>query len=779
MKSIRLLLLYAVVLLSNCAPSRDTVQTTLPSIEKSSGNHILHYSNKNGSFWSFESRNYFSHWSTGYVSHRERIFGDIRVQVDGYLLPRDSSTISYTPIFLERFFPSGVKEISFMPDHRDMAIVQLSNLNARSIAVILDDVALRDGTVPGTLPHDSTGVTIPLRHSINTQMHITVRDGFVTNATAGPSRLIVTLEPTSSTLTLMIQIGGRAEDSIDLDPAALMEEKSRRITALVETRTFDTDDQRLDDAWVWALRSFDALNMNEEATGMGKGIYAGYPWFQDYWGRDSFIALRALTVTGQYELAADNLGSFLKFQQLDTTSTDYGKIPNRVRPDEIIYNTADATPRFMIEADRYVAYSGDTAFARRIFPNIDAAVRGTLRHRTDSSALSVHGAADTWMDAVGPNGPYSPRGDRAVDIQALWIDALKAASNLLRYVRGTRATETAQIAEQTRAKAMESFQILFNNPAVDPTQPAVPSLFDAIRQDGSPSSEIRPNALFAAHLLPGTQSRLELTKQITQRLGTPWGLTSLDPGDPNYLPYHKAEPLYEQDASYHNGIVWLWNSGIWLEMLLRHGHLDQAWEVTKNYVDLMLDNVTLGTLPELIDAVPRKEPFITNYPDSTHFPGISRLDQMSIRNEAEVDPDIPALSGAWSQAWSLSEFLRNIAEDYVGLRYEAEAGFVLKPKLPAEWGNVLATRTFAGYSLELRRIFVRGQISWLMRIEGSASAAPLSVTFFVPGMEHPVLLKLTPGEQRFEIRQNRGKMVITRNSETILPDPAPPSGWME
>jgi glycogen debranching enzyme len=267
--------------------------------------------------------------------------------------------------------------------------------------------------------------------------------------------------------------------------------------------------------------------------------------------------------------------------------------------------------------------------------------------------------------------------------------------------------------------------------------------------------------------------------QATNRLGTPWGLMSLDPSDPKHLGYHKAEPLYEQDASYHNGIVWLWNTGIWVELLLRHDMVEQAWEVTRNYVDIMLDNITLGTLPELIDSKPREGVFTTTYPDSAHFQGISRLDQMSLRNESGVPADIPALSGTWSQAWSLSEFMRNIAEDYIGLRYESQSGFVLLPKVPESWGNVMATRSFAGYTLELRRVVSNGSVTWLMRIEGSDKSSPIPLKFMVPGMDHPVVLELIGNEQRYEVRESRGRVVIILNNEVIEPEPAPPSVWME
>jgi glycogen debranching enzyme len=780
MKITRLLFfLPLLILLSNCTSSSEQTLVQLPTLEKDTGNHLIHFSNKRGSFWSAESRKYNSHWSTGYVSHRERIFGDIYIYTDGILLPRDESTIIYTPISFERNYSFALVERWFMNDTIDALILQLENHASDSIAFLIDDVALAANAASSVQRIDASRVVVPLRHNLTTSMSVRVDGGSIREAsTLNGSQIKVVVAPASNKVTILVQMGD-VQDGIIFDVDASRHTKYARIESLVSSARFQTDNARLNDAWLWALSSFDALNMDEVVTSMGKGIYAGYPWFQDYWGRDSFIALRALTVTGQFDLAADNLESFLTFQNVDTSSVDYGKIPNRVRPDEILYNTADATPRFIIEADRYVAYSADTAFARRIFPNIEAAIRGTLRYRTDLDAMLTHGAADTWMDAVGPTGPYSPRADRAVDIQALWIDALSAASNLARFSRGMQADELMNISNTTKIRALESFQRLFRNTDADNVEAANPFLFDAVGSDGSPSYQLRPNMLFATHLVPGTKTKLDITLQATKRLGTPWGIASVDSTDPKYLPYHKAEPLYEQDASYHNGIVWLWNSGIWIELLLRHGLLEQAWEVTRNYVDIMLDNITLGTLPELIDSKPREGIFSTTYPDIDHFVGISRLDQMSLRNEAGVDPSIPALSGAWSQAWSLSEFIRNIAEDYVGLRYEASIGFVLKPQLPPSWGNVMVTRKFAGYDLELRRVTSSSKATWFIRVEGSSTTPTIPLVFMVPGMEHPVVLKLEGSEQRFEIRESRGRVAIIMNNQVITPEPAPPSGWMD
>lgn len=771
--------------LTNCSTSQDKPSDyVLPVISKTEGNYLVHFSNKMGSFWSTETGLYNSHWSTGYVSYRERIFGDIIPRLNNERPPRDKATFNYTPIEFSRVFNGGFKEYWFMPDGEDALVVVYENDSSSPLSLFIEELTFQPESIFTPNKVDSNYVlNLPLSVKSGRWMSISSNSELTVEKIDASQGLSFKLGEQRSLVVLVFAIGDNQNEAQETAIRVmnrrelLKQQKKDRIQALYSGKSLESSDTRLNQAWLWALASFDALNMNEVQSGMGKGIYAGYPWFQDYWGRDSFIALRALTVTGQYELASANLESFLKYQMLDSLSPLYGKIPNRVRPGDIIYNTADATPRFIIEADRYIAYSKDTAFARRIFSNIEAAVKGTLRYRIDQGGFVVHGDADTWMDAVGPKGPYSPRGNRAVDIQALWIDALQAATNIARFKRGEAADELSIMAQESRDMALASFLKHFVVDETDSVKNTI-TMLDAISAGDVASSQIRPNALFAYHLLPGTEPKRELARNLTQKLGTPWGLLSLDAADPWFHPYHKAEPLYEQDASYHNGIVWLWNTGIWVEVLTRHGMHEQAWEVTKNYVDLMLDNITLGTLPELVDAMPRKGRFTQEFPSAKEFQGISRLDQMSLRNTTNRPPQVPALSGTWSQAWSLSEFVRNIVEDYGGLRYDLQQGFTLSPSIPKEWGDVLIQRQFAGYRMDLRRMSsVSGEV-YLLRFEGGEQATATELPFLLPGMQDAVLLELSGFADVYEIREKRGKWMYKRNNESFQPKLRPANPWL-
>ncbi|MGB5036592.1 MAG: amylo-alpha-1,6-glucosidase, partial [Blastocatellia bacterium] len=176
-------------------------------------------------------------------------------------------------------------------------------------------------------------------------------------------------------------------------------------------------------------------------------------------------------------------------------------------------------------------------------------------------------------------------------------------------------------------------------------------------------TQIRPNPIFAltVPLRPlVTKSAGEpVLRQVFNELVYPYGVASLSPRDPDFKPWHH-DPKWHFDSAYHNGNVWLWNSGPVSTALVRYGRRDLAWSLTDAMVDLVLERGTVGTIPELLDATPRN----------------GRI----------------GLSGAESQAWSLSEFLRVVHEDYLGVRPDLLRGIVtIDPRLPQALGRVTTT----------------------------------------------------------------------------------------
>lgn len=432
--------------------------------------------------------------------------------------------------------------------------------------------------------------------------------------------------------------GRRAAAAVDRRRDALFRARRDRMQGILDATEFRSSDARFDRALAWAKLSLDALMMDDVTA----GIYAGLPWFANYWGRDTFISLPGATlVTGRFREARRIIASFAEFQQRDASSPDEGRIPNLVTALDKSYNTADGTPRMVMMAREYVLRSGDSAFVAEIYPAVMRSIDGAIRHRVDSLGFLTHADAETWMDAVGPSGAWSPRGNRANDIQALWSAQLDAG---IWFATILGDVESAVRWDAARSRLRRAFPLHFVHPF---------GVADHLNADGSPDRQLRPNQIFAFPLLDSL-ARESALRRVVSELTYVHGVASLSQEDDGFHPYHQNPAVYPKDAAYHNGTVWTWLQGPVISELCRRGWQDLAWKVTANSVTQILDRGAVGTQSELLDAIPR--------------PG---------------EPE-PRLSGTFSQAWNLAEFVRNAYDDYLGIRVDRfNHRMTIRPRLPA------------------------------------------------------------------------------------------------
>jgi glycogen debranching enzyme len=447
-----------------------------------------------------------------------------------------------------------------------------------------------------------------------------------------------------------IAVADTAEDALALAADALANAEARkqaragRMQALLDQSYVRTEDAAFDRALAWTRLSMDALIMDQR----GKGIFAGLPWFNNYWGRDSFISLPgALLVTGQFEEARDILLSFAEFQSTDESAEHYGRVPNFVSLQSVSYNTADGTPWFAIQAGSYFTHAGDRAFLDQIWPVLDRAVEAGLRHRDDHGFL-VHGDQETWMDAsAGPGLEWSPRGNRAVEIQGLWYQQLLATAALAE-ARGD--DDRASALRQDAAALAEAFRATYHDQASG-------LLIDHLNADGSADTQLRPNQLLALRSFDlGAELERAITRKVAEALVYPYGVASLHQDDDGFHPYHQAPAYYPKDAAYHNGTLWTWLTGPLVSLLVEQGAVEAAYEQIEYLGRLSVERGAVGAIAENLDALPRGS------------------------------ADEPDLSGTVYQAWSHAEYLRNVYQDFAGVRYERHDHVRLAPSLPARWG---------------------------------------------------------------------------------------------
>ncbi|HTX17565.1 MAG TPA: amylo-alpha-1,6-glucosidase [Bacteroidota bacterium] len=576
----------------------------------------------------------------GWFVNAEKIVDDYSLELHGTSLDRSVATSTVFPYALVRRYPDGTVETFSLIDSLNAVAVEVSRPEGLSTAVSLrlnasDNYETKE---------PAEGVDLWARKSPPKDRTIPAWIALLSRP-AGSRLLFVVAAATSKLQAIQLS------EEVALRVPELLASRKERMEKILERSRVTTVDSAFDAALEWAKLSLDALIMNQAQSGMPvKGIFAGMPWFNDYWGRDSFISLPGATfITGDFADARKILLSFAKFQERDSTDPNFGRIPNIVTTNSVAFNTADGTPWFVKQLYDYVKYSGDLAILDTLFPVVRRSIEGTLKYHCDSLLFLTHGDAETWMDAVGPNGPWSPRGNRACDVQALWQDQLLIGSFIAEYLGEYRLAGRWKDAADTLA-------LNFNRYFVDTKDSLV---YDHLKKDGTPSSELRPNQLFCLDLVNSEDLREKIVKTVTEQLVTPYGVATLAPTDSNFHPFHHYEPYYVQDAAYHNGIIWTWLDGRALYALTRNDEEGLGFRVTEHLVDEILHRGCVGTLSELIDALPR--------------PG-----------ETE-----PRLSGAFSQAWSLAEFIRSFYQDYLGISVDATSHLLrVNPKLPKAIGNV-------------------------------------------------------------------------------------------
>ena len=650
----------------------------------------------------------------------EEVLDDYEISIDGISLDRSWSTAVVRPDYLVRFYPDGTRE----------RLLPFDTVAAFAVELLL----------PKPMP---LGVSPVFSHeSTAADLHVEIRDSIALlrrrvrgGAASGPATwlaiyapglkmgsaheirdrsatgVVTANAPATATLLVVFATGESAESASVLarkcsrHVADYERSRTTRMNALLSETSVVTGDDRFDRALAWAKLSLDALMMNQG----GPGIFAGLPWFNNYWGRDTFISLPgAALVTGRFTEARAILASFALHQELDTSSTNYGRIPNYVGPAGRAYNTADGTPRYVIMLRDYLERSGDTAFVEGLFPVVRRSIEGTVRHHMDSLAFLVHDDAETWMDAVGPDGPWSPRGTRANDIQALWEGQLSAGIFLAGIVADTEGVSSwREIRETLRENFPRHFVVSGR-------------LVDHLNADLTPDQQIRPNQIFAASLLPAPL-RASVLDEVLSALTYPYGVSSLSPRDSLFHPYHVFPAYYPKDAAYHNGTIWTWLAGPVISELVRHKELSTAWALTTDATLQILDLDGIGTQSELLDAIPR--------------PGKSR----------------PRASGTVSQAWNLAEFIRNFYDDYLGLRVELlSRTIMLRPRVPEGMDSIRAEIVLPSGRLKIAirsepdlRIGIDARDlagSFLLSLDPSPTADSLSDAVIEGGLSYNVLI---------------------------------------
>ncbi len=435
-----------------------------------------------------------------------------------------------------------------------------------------------------------------------------------------------------STDEVFLCVSTNAKKKLNLSEMIESELKRRMKVAA----SFPTKDR----LWSYLWQTADSFLI--EKRGGEKGIIAGYHWFGD-WGRDTMISLHGLLLmTGKYEEVKDILLSYSQY-------VNQGVIPNRF-PDFAEtpeYNTVDASLWYVNAVYEYLEYSDDiVTVENKFYPILKKIIKfykeGThYGIKMDQDGLIQAGegnAALTWMDARVREVPVTPRHGKAVEINALWYNTLCILAELAARFEPKLKEEYETLARETK----ESFNRLFWSEERG-------YLYDVI--DGKVCDDsLRPNQIFAISLaFPVLDEKRwkDVVHVVEEKLLTPFGLRTLSPQDPKYVPFYEGDPE-KRDASYHQGTVWPWLIGAYVAAYLRtFGRSKEVKSKLRRQLDSLLEHIEdigLGSVSEIFDG------------DPPHTP-----------------------RGCISQAWSVAELLRAyelLKADEI--RFEQPKEFILR-----------------------------------------------------------------------------------------------------
>ena len=362
--------------------------------------------------------------------------------------------------------------------------------------------------------------------------------------------------------------------------------------------------------------------------GDGKSIVAGYHWFSD-WGRDTLIALPGITlITKRFEDAKNILFSFSKYCK-------NGLIPNAFmdRDSVAVYNTVDASLWFVDRVYQYLKYTNDLDSIEKMWETLKSIINGYKNgtdfdiHMDDDFLIS-HSEGLTWMDVkIGDYYP-TPRSKKAVEIQALWYNALKIMGNLANIL------EKKDVYSDLAEKVKESFSNQYDQE------------YDVI---DTKDLSCRPNKIFLVSLdfsMIDKKLQENIVNNVQEKLTTIFGLRTLSPDDSRYFGTYLD--AHNRDVAYHNGTVWPWPLGSFIKAFVKVKNYEPEWRefAYQNYLQPMLDvfgDRWDGSIYEIFDGSP---------------------------------PYLPR--GCITQAWSVAEILRCWVEDIENITPKYEDVFLNK-----------------------------------------------------------------------------------------------------
>ena len=369
-------------------------------------------------------------------------------------------------------------------------------------------------------------------------------------------------------------------------------------------------------------------------------VLAGYPWFLD-WGRDAFLSFEGLLlIPKRFDIAKDVLLTFAE-------RVNQGLIPNGFSEytDTPLYNSVDSSLLLIDSVYKYLKYTNDEEFVKnKLFDIMVSIIENYIdginiddnniyvEDRTHLLCAGTENTQNTWMDAKVDGVAITPRNGKAVEINAMWYNALRCMEDMsVRFKKILRRAEYKFIADKIQKTFVKEFYDEDNRDLKDTTD----------------DRRIRPNQLFALSMeFPVLDLKEDIAKQVfitaTNKLLTKYGLKTLAMGEAGYEPIYQGNPV-ERDRRYHQGCTWVWL-------------LSPYYHAMKNLISANKDENELTELNEVLIKFREKiaSVFAKELTEGNTIGSISEI----------YDSVLPTHGkGAFAQAWSVAAIMEILLDD--------------------------------------------------------------------------------------------------------------------
>lgn len=704
-----LIILYSTLGLANAENKQTEMLDRMKISVSATDNRPVSFANKEAAYY-YTQTHLNNHpewaWFEGLNIAKNRVFSGYQLFVGDKKLDTQQAEASVYPYKLVRSYPAKYVEELQLVDYKNIIDVSLNGANEQ-IGITLKGEKVHYLSSKNNLAfYSSNEGNYVIAVGPKTLVPIEIK-GDIVYASAKSTGFFIAVGKTEAEAATLLN---------ETRPVIGKLEKERvlRMQNYLATNTyFVSNNESLTLAMNWIQSTMDQLVTKQQ----GNGIYAGLPWFNEYWGRDEFISFPgAVLITGQFETARKILKSFAEYQNTDKNSKFFGRVPNIVNPQNIDYHTTDGTPRFIIELLDYVKYSGDISLIKELYLNVQNSIEGAVKNWVDDKGYLLHADNETWMDARDANlVSYTPRSSRANDIQALWYQQLCVGVYFARFMNDTADMQKWQaIADKVKS----NFEKDYRDDKHD-------YLADFLSPENKAGFTLRPNQLYALDLVSDETFRWQVTRKSWEELVYPWGVASLNRQDKLFHPFHLSTENYHKDAAYHRGTIWLWNNGMAMQRMIEAGQVETAYKLFENMNRQALTMGVVGGLSENMDAYPHE------------------------------GKNWPKLTGTYLQAWSNAEHIRVWYQYFLGIRPDMiKNSLTLAPRVPTEIKNLDYNFTI-GNSLT-RASYVSGKTTTYRYQFGK-----VNLTIEIDVFPYEIKQVQIPENTTLQLEANGGELSIT------------------